>query len=201
MMNYLKFISVFLFELIKGNIVKISFLIIAVLSFIYAGTFEQDIKMHNVVSLTNHNNNYIYLCSTERNGEISYDVVESEKLIPIKDGIISTKSYAEANVLLWALFVISFMIPLIGTFIEDGWEVEDHWLEAFSTLIHCEEENGEFYYIALGRLIEKTNKQVSRGYRITNQLNISGFRQLYRCPKFQTKSKRRESILNKIGIN
>ena len=67
-------------------------------------------------------------------------------------------------------------------------------------MIYCEEENGNFYYFALGRLIDKRNKQVSRSYSITRELGIDGFRDLYRCPKYQTKTQKRETLLNKIGI-
>jgi hypothetical protein len=113
------------------------------------------------------------------------------------------KSYNGFNILFWVLFGILTVILIICTFVNDddiGWEIEDSWITAFTTLIYCEEENGYFYYFALGRLISKTDKQISRSYRMTSELHIDGFRDLYRCPKFQTKTQKRETLLNKIGI-
>jgi hypothetical protein len=95
-------------------------------------------------------------------------------------------------------------VLIITTFSNDDdihWEFQDAWKEAFTTLIYCEEEGGEFYYFALGRLISKTDRQVGRRYSIADELRVDGFRDLYRCPKYQTKTQRRETLLNKIGIN
>jgi hypothetical protein len=61
-------------------------------------------------------------------------------------------------------------------------------------------KNSVFYYFALGRLIEKRNNQISRHYNANRELKIGGFRDLYRCPKYQTKKQKRETLLNNIGI-
>jgi hypothetical protein len=67
-------------------------------------------------------------------------------------------------------------------------------------LIYCEEEDGFFYYFALGRLISKRDTQISRYYKPNRELKINGFRDLFICPKYQTKKSKRETLLNKIGI-
>ena len=206
MMNYLKFTLVFILELVRKNIIKTIFLTAAITTFIYAGTFEDDVNSYDVATVVKVDSNYIYVCRTIHDGQIKYENIWNEKEIPIKDGKIYISSYSFANGFIWVVFGISSLILIIGTIIgrnddDIGWEIGECWDEAFSTLIYCEEENGEFYYFALGRLISKRDRQVSRNYHITSELKINGFRELYRCPKYQTKTQRRETLLNKIGIN
>ena len=204
-MGYLKFILTLLFELIRTNIVKTIFLTVAIISFNLAGTFPDTTDTYNVVAETKVENTYIYVYETISDNKVHYDNLWQEgKPLEVKNGIISMKSYNGLNALFWVLFGISVAVITVCTFINDddaGWEFGDCWDEAFTTLIYCEEENGEFYYFALGRLISKTDRQVNRRYSITNELRIDGFRDLYRCPKYQTKTQKRETLLNKIGIN
>lgn len=205
-MDYLKFTLTFLLELIKTNIVKTIFVIGAITTFMFAGTFKDDVDSYDVAGVVKVDNNYVYVCRTIHDNKIKYENVWDVKEIPIKDGKISVSSYSFANGLLWTIFSILIILLIISTIIgrnddDIGWELEDAWKEAFSTLIYCEEENGYFYYFALGRLISKRDRQVGRNYRITHELSIDGFRDLYRCPEYQTKTQRRETLLNKIGIN
>ena len=205
-MGYLKFTLTFLFELIKTNIVKTIFIIGAITTFMFAGTFKDDVDSYDVASVVKVDNNYVYVCRTIHDNKIKYENVWDVKEIPIKDGKISVSSYSFANGILWSIFSILIILLIIATIIgknddDIGWELEDSWKEAFCTLIYCEEENGYFYYFALGRLISKRDRQIGRNYRITHELGIGGFRDLYRCPEYQTKTQRRETLLNKIGIN
>lgn len=205
-MGYLKFILTLLFELIKTNIVKTIFLVVAIITFMFAGTFKDDVSSYDVATVVKVDNNYVYVCRTIHDNKIEYENIWDVKEMPIKDGKIYISSYSFANGFLWVIFSILTIILVIATIIgrnddDIGWELEDCWGEAFCTLIYCEEEDGYFYYFALGRLISKTDRQVNRRYSITNELRIEGFRDLYRCPKYQTKTQRRETLLNKIGIN
>jgi hypothetical protein len=204
-MGYLKFTLTLLFELIRTNIFKTIYLTLAIISFNLAGTFPDSTDTYNVVAETKVKNTYIYVYETISDNKVKYENIYQEgKPLEVKNGVITTQSYNGFNIFFWVLFVISVIVLVIATFISDddvNWEFQDAWLEAFTSLIYCEEENGEFYYFALGRLISKTDRQVGRNYRITNELRIEGFRDLYRCPKYQTKTQRRETLLNKIGIN
>lgn len=202
-MGHLKFALTFLFELIKTNIVKMIFVIGAIITFMFAGTFKDDVDSYDVATVVKVDDKYVYVCRTIQDNQIKYENIWDKKEIPIKDGKIYISSYSFANGFLWVVFVILSLILIIGSIIgqnddDIGWELGDCWSEAFSTLIYCEEENGYFYYFALGRLISKTDRQVSRSYRITNELRIDGFRDLYRCPKYQTKTQKRETLLNKF---
>jgi hypothetical protein len=191
--------------LIRTNIVKTIFLTVAIISFNLAGTFPDVTDKYKIVAETKVENTYIYVFETISENEVKYDNIWQEgKPIEVKNGVITSQSYNGFNILFWVIFVIMIIILTIATFSPDddiNWESEDAWRESFNSLIYCEEENGEFYYFALGRLISKTDRQISRNYRINQELRIDGFRDLYRCPKFQTKTQRRETLLNKIGIN
>ena len=205
-MGYLKFTLTFLLELIKTNIVKTIFVIGAITTFMFAGTFKDDVDSYDVASVVKVDNNYVYVCRTIHDNKIKYENVWDVKEIPIKDGKINVSSYSFANGFLWVIFSILTIMLIVSTIIgrnddDISWGLEDAWKEAFCTLIYCEEENGYFYYFALGRLISKKDRQIGRNYRITHELGISGFRDLYRCPEYQTKTQRRETLLNKIGIN
>ena len=205
-MGYLKFTLTFLLELIKKNIIKTIFIIVAIVSFRYADTFPDSINTYNVVVETKVKNTYIYVYETISDNKVKYENILSEgKPLIIKDGVIKLPSYNVLNVLFWVISVISVVVLVIAAFVgigddDIGWELEDSWKEAFSTLIYCEEENGEFYYFALGRLISKKDRQISKYYNACVELSIGGFRDLYRCPKYKTKTQRRETLLNKIGI-
>ena len=206
MFKYLKFIFVFLFELVKSNPIKISLMVVSVILFSFAGTIPDSHDKYNIVAETKVENTYIYIYKTISDNKIKYENIWSEgKPADIKNGVITLVSYNGGNYVLWAFFVIIVVILIVAFFMglnddDIGWELEDSWDEAFCTLVYCEEENDVFYYFALGRLISKRNKQVNRGYRITNELHIGGFRDLYRCPKYETKKQKRETLLNNIGI-
>lgn len=205
MISYLKFTFIFLFEVLKTNIVKTLLIIGAVLTFMYAGTFKPDVQEYNVATTVRVDSDYVYVCKTISENKIKYENVWSQSPIPVKDGKIYVSSYAFVNGLMWFLFAILAVILVVGTIIgrnddDIGWELEDCWEEALSTLIYCEEEDGKYYYFALGRLIDKRDNQISRRTRPTSELNLRTFRDLYRCPKYKTKKERREQLLNKIGI-
>jgi hypothetical protein len=193
--------------LIKKNIIKTIFIIVAIIFFHYADTLPDSIDTYKIVAETKVENTYIYVYETISDNKVKYNNIWQEgKPLIIKDGVIKLPSYNGFNILFWVISVISVVVLGIATFVgigddDIGWGLEDAWKEAFSTLIYCEEENGEFYYFALGRLISKKDRQISAYYNACRELSIGGFRDLYRCPKYQTKTQRRETLLNKIGIN
>jgi hypothetical protein len=204
-MGYLKFTLTFLLELIRTNIAKTIFLTLAIVSFNLADTFPDSIDTYKIVAETKVENTYIYVYETISDNKVKYENIWQEgKPLEVKDGVVKLPSYNGFNIFFWVILFISLVVTLIMTFVPDddiNWNFKDAWLEAFTSLIYCEEENGEFYYFALGRLISKRDRQISTYYNASQELSISGFRDLYRCPKYQTKSQRRETLLNKIGIN
>ena len=201
-MKVLKFPFLLLFELVKINILKSISIICAVISFGYAGTFDRTISEYKVISQIKNENTYIYVYEDIENNKVVYKNFCDSKEMPIKDNKIQFDAYNGINILLWVIFGILSLSVLIVSILGDdvGWEFEDCWQEAFSTLIYCELENDVYYYFALGRMIDKRDRQIDRYSCAARTLNISSFRQLYRCPKYKTKRQNRENILNCIGI-
>jgi hypothetical protein len=210
MFNYLKFAFIFLFDLIKSNPVKLIFVAAAITFFSFAGTIPDSHTRYNIIGDMKIENRYLYFYKEIVNNEVKYEYLSYSKPLKVKNDVVVVKSYNDWNYLLWGLFVIITVILIIAFFVGLGdddiaWEIEDSWEEAFSSLIYCEEEDGFFYYFALGRLISKRDTQISRYYygvlsKPNRELKINGFRDLYRCPKYKTKKEKRETLLNKIGI-
>ena len=73
----------------------------------------------------------------------------------------------------------------------NNWEFGDCCEEAFNILVRCELEEGFYHYIALGRLVGKSQEPL-RYYQ------ADSFSSLLRCPRFKTKTQKRNEILNKL---
>jgi hypothetical protein len=209
MSKLLKFTLIFLFDLIKSNPIKLILVAAAITLFSFAGTIPDshdtykivsDVKVQSITDST-----YIYIYETISDNKVKYENIWSEKPLDVKNGVLSITSYHGANYVLWGFFITLTIILIVAFFIglgddDIGWEIGDSWEEAFCSLIYCEEEDGVFYYFALGRLINKRDTQIGRYYKATRELGITGFRDLYRCPKYQTKKEKRETLLSKLGI-
>jgi hypothetical protein len=201
--EYLKFILVFIFTFIRKNKLKTIFTILALICYNYAGTFKDDVEIHEIAATLKVDNNNIYIYRSLEENKIKYKAITASNDIIIKNGKIYKSSYAVTNVLLWVCFIIILAHICVFTFMTDddlNWEFEDCWEKALSSLVYCEEENGEFYYFALGRLLDKRDTQIVRYNNATKALKFYSFGDIYRCPKFETKSKRREKNLKKLGI-
>ena len=74
-MGYLKFTLTFLLELIKTNIVKTIFVIGAITTFMFAGTFKDDVDSYDVAGVVKVDNNYVYVCRTIHDNKIKYENV------------------------------------------------------------------------------------------------------------------------------
>ena len=64
MFKYLKFIFVFLFELVKSNPIKLSLIVVSVILFSFAGTIPDSHDKYNIVAETKVENTYIYIYKT-----------------------------------------------------------------------------------------------------------------------------------------
>jgi hypothetical protein len=79
-----------------------------------------------------------------------------------------------------------------------SWELKKCYVKSLTTLVYCELEDGIYYYMVMGRLICKNDK-IIHGYHISN-LGVNSFFEIYRLPKFSTKTMKRENNLQKLGI-
>jgi hypothetical protein len=93
MFKYLKFIFVFLFELVKSNPIKLIFVVAAITFFSFAGTIPDSHDKYEIVGQTKVENTYIYIYKTISDNKIKYENIWSEgKPADIKNGVITLAS-------------------------------------------------------------------------------------------------------------
>lgn len=205
--NYLKFFLIFLYTLIKDNIVKSICLAISITIFQFAGTFSDGEYIKDVVQEIEVNGDYLYVSEKITNDDnITYELNDFKEPQKVENGKLIYYEYSQINVLMWALFAFSTFIVGLMTILgwsgedDSGWHSNESYKNAISKIIYCVEENGIFYYMSFGRLLSKRDNQLSR-YDICRSLGIRSLSDIRFCPKFQTKTQKRENLLTKIGIN
>ncbi len=206
----LKFFLLFLFDVIKTNPAKIIFLVICLFSFSKAGTYADVKESYTIVDslkVKEHNGiNHLYITAALDNNKLKYDLLSSTTPLKIVNGKYEYMAYSDVNLGFWVAFWISLAFLVIAFFMGLGdddisWEIPKCWQGSFASMIICEEENGKFYYMCLGRLLIVRDQVYNTSYRsMYHDFNIRGFRDLNLYPKFQTKQNKRQSKLDKLGI-
>jgi hypothetical protein len=203
-MSYLKFLLNFFKYLVIINPFKILLLILSIISYQFIDTFQGEWEKYDVVATGKHGNDFIYVIQVDYKDD-GYDVIKSETEKNIKEGQISIWDYNDVNILFWILFIVPLIVLCIGTIIgvihdddDVSWELKKCYVKSLTTLVYCELEDGIYYYMVMGRLICKKDK-IIHGYHISN-LGVNSFSEIYRLPKFSTKTMKRENNLQKLGI-
>ena len=201
MKRLLLFPFILLYNLITGNMLKIIWTILAIIGFSCSQFYkEDDIEKKTAKYVAKVDNKYTYFFLA---GDDSYSTIVTDKPLKNNTYIYTTTQgeYIFLQVLGWFsifILVVCFFIGLGGD--EDAaWEIDKVFQESLNFLIECEFEDSKFIYIAVGRLLGKTDRQLYRGYgdNIAEQLNIRNFTDILNCPKFKTKSQKRSELLNK----
>ena len=189
-----KFYILYILDLIKCNKVKSISIIIAIVSFYFvsysnfSGIFDKEKNEFKIVSQAKIENSYLYIVETISDNEIQYTLKEFKEPQIIKDNKLQTYRYHFGNSLIWGAF---------------GWEFSVSFQNTIYKMISCEEDDGKFYYIALGRLIGTKNEQIpprSTACDFCCELKIEKLSNLKKCPKFKTKQQKRDYLLNKLGV-
>jgi hypothetical protein len=198
------FLSV-IWQLIATNPIKITTLVIAIVSFKYAGSFQNGTYKQPVVAEFNDNSTWVYLVRNENNST-GYDVMTSTTKEKLVDGSIVLDDYNDLNVLFWVFFAISSLIFSITTFIgwingdsDVSWDLGGCLEKSLNNIIYCELEDGIYYYMAFGRLIGKSKTQINPR-RVADHFNTYSLSDLRKCPKFATKTQNRNNLLDRLGI-
>jgi hypothetical protein len=194
-----------LWFIFSKNLVKFALLVTAFVSFFFAGTLPEVTYKKEVLVEHKQGPDFIYIVR-DKDKETGYDILVSQVKHQLSDdNYLSVEEFNELNVLIWLLFGICLVSLSIGTILgingddDIGWVIKDCKEMAVNNLVRCELEDGVYYYMALGRLLGKSNTQV-RGATIRH-FGIHCLSDLKRCPKFITKEAKRNNILKKIGIN
>lgn len=195
-----------IYELISKNVTKSIFLAIALTTLYFSYNVDKEMTTTNRVYAQfidgkNHTN---YVINSGNN----YSVKEFDKPLKITNHTITYKEMSDTRFVLLVIFWIAIIFLVIAFFMglgsdeEISWEFKDCWLNALSTLIVCELEDGQYYYMVLGRLVYKSDRlyEKYRSDKLIERFNIYGFRDLMNYPKFKTKTETRNSKLDKLGI-
>jgi hypothetical protein len=204
-MSYLKIVFNFIKYLIIENPIKVLMLVGAFISFQYAGTLPGNWVYYDLVSEIKDGNTYVYVIESQGTDN-NYDIYTSDKKEVIKNDQFRLWDYHDGNILLYIIFGILIFIVSVGTIIgllnnddDIGWDFEECYERTINNLIYCELEDGVFYYMALDRLIGKSNTQIA-SRRISDHFNVYSLSDIRKCPKFSTKTQNRNNLLDKLGI-
>lgn len=194
----LKFIKLFLYNLSKIHYGILIWLIINISVFIIGLNISPNVKSFNIKKEVKIENKYLYIYEKAIESKIDYDIISSDVELEIKDGIYKKSKMSDIKVALVSLSIVSAFILFLHIIME-GLEIDNANYEALSSLISCEIENEKFYYISCGRLIGIRNEIINQKYcQISREFGINNFEKIRRCPVFKTKQQKREFILNKI---
>lgn len=206
-MSYLKLILNFIKYLIIENPIKLIMTVASVIAFNFAGTISGENVYYNLVSQVKDGNTYVYVVNSHSKSDNGYEVITSDKPEVIKNGQLQVWDYNDANVLLYIIGGILTLIVLIGTIVglindddEISWDFEGCYQRSISTLIYCELEGDTYYYMIMGRLIDKRKDQIRYTSNVAREMRIFNMSDVYRLPKFSTKTQKRNNNLDKLGI-
>lgn len=201
MKRLLLFPFVFLYNTIKKNILKTIWIALAIIGFHFSQGYSEDvIESKTATHVIKTGKNYIYFFDA---GDNRYSTMVFNR--PLKNNTYVYKDtqgeYIWLQALGWVSLIVLVICFIIGISGDDtaAWEFDECFEKSLSFLIDCEFEDNKFYYFALGRLIRKSDRQVSDHYRnMANELNIHSFSDILNCPKFMTRSQRRGKLLDEL---
>ena len=180
----------------------------AVVAFNFAGTLPGENEYHNLLSQVKDGNTYVYVVNSSGKSDNGYEVYTSDKPEVVKNGQLQLWNYNDANIILYIVGGILTLIVLIGTIVglandddEISWDFEGCYQRSISTLIYCELEGDTYYYMIMGRLINKRKDQIRYTSNVAREMRIFDMSDVYRLPKFSTKTQKRNNNLDKLGIN
>ena len=195
-MSYLKLIFNFVKYSIISNPAKIIMIVLSTIAINWAGTLKGEYDYIHVTKQFKDGDTYVYISKDSDN---DYEVYTSDKQ-ELKNGKIPVWDEPDGKILLWILSVIMIIIVSIGTIVgalsdddEVAWDFSDAYENALHSLIYCEYEDGNYHYMIMGRLIEIRKNR-------TRHFDINRLSDVYRLPKYSTKTQRRNNILDKLGI-
>lgn len=208
-MSYLKLVLNFIKYLVIKNPIKLLMVVGAIVTFNYAGTIPGGYEYYDIAAQAKDGNTNIYVIRSHDGGENPYDVISSNKDEKVENNRLVYYDYHDGNIFLWIIFgILSLLITIftiIGLANDDdeiiGWEIEDCYTLSISTLIYCELEGDTYYYMIMGRLIEMRKDQLRYTSNVAREMRIFNMSDVFRLPKFSTKTQKRNNNLDKLGIN
>jgi len=196
----------FIFTFVSKNIFKVILTITAITCFYIShipSIYNDGATTSTLLKSFKYNKTDYYII--EQNDNLS--IKEFDKPVTVSGNKIT---YAELNdsyiLLTMAFYAIIFMLITItikGIVDDDddvSWELRDCLMRSMSMFITCEIEDGKYYYMAFGRLINISDRLVDKSYHsnICYSFGIVYPLDFFNYPKFKTKRENRNFKLDKI---
>ena len=199
MKNIILFPIIYLLNFIKINKVKSIAIKLIILLTPILNSIEDRKEVTHVIKEFKHESNFCYLYYDDGNLKMK------TRTIPFKltknNNIIEYK-YNDANIVVWLAYVICFLMVVVGIFANDdemNYELGKVFSRTVSFFTKCEVEDGKFYYYFGDKLIGENNQKRSDS-NIAYYYNITSLTVLNNCPEWKSIQRKRENILNKLGI-
>jgi len=185
------------FALLKGLFVKNPFkavvLVFCIVFWHYAGTFKPQKSETLIYHEFVHDGQWF--------GVYGYDpdvfvLNEKPKLVGKEKNMYVSHNEHPANVLLWFGFGLTLLFIIIGSFIEDGWGLDDVMRDGLSVFVRCDIEDGAYVYTVFGRLLAKYKNPVDN----VTFYQLRSVSSILSLPKYETKMSKRDRLLRIIGI-
>ena len=190
-MRLLFFPIAFVRELLASNPFKTVFVVLGIIFYSYAGKLPQV------------RNEATFYHQLELNGKwvgIYGDDFET-MVFDSKPKLINGKTYVyynyhPGNAFLYFGLVLVVIFVVVGSFVNDGWELNYVFGSSVSIFVRCDIEDGVYVYTIFGRLLAKYTTQCDTTIfndlrRVTRILGL---------PKYETRMSKRERLLRKLGL-
>jgi len=190
-MKAILFPFVYLFELIRINIVKTIMIVITSILFAYAGTIPDQTHERVILKEMQIGGEWVYLYDSS-DGIEAYSQRKRGTLVGKDKNIYRWKEYAGGNAGLWIGFIILTIVTIVTMCVDEGrWDFDEVFDEATKNFVKCEIEDDVYVYTIFGRLITKERYQTSR-------FSIYSIKDITMLPKYKLRSEKREDKLNQI---
>jgi len=200
------FVLLYIFNLVRKNIIKNIALILVIVIAPYLNSIKDTRKEYKIDYKYQKEGQYFYVTKKIENNETKYKLLKFTKKLPvggikfpqIKNGKIISYSYNDLNILIWVVFVILCLFPIVGIFIkyddDIGFDFTKVFQATISYYITCELEEGIYYYFYKDRFLGKSEKPlyieytyIARAFRLDNMTMVRN------CPVWKTKTQNRVS--------
>lgn len=185
----------FILTLIKNNPWKVFFLGICILSGYLMFNVESLKFESNIILKFEDAGKYHYIIKDDD----SYSIKSYEKEVKSTDSKLHYEGLHPVAAVSFIVFLVISIVIFIVTLTsidndEVGWQISESWNDAKMSLVRCEIEDDIYYYHYRGKLLVKSEQQLSSSQiqnRLTDHLNL--------LPDFPgTKKERRDKKLKEL---
>jgi hypothetical protein len=194
------YISVWIYYFFMFNIIKLTCLIIIILSsiFLYKYQLPDSIEKTKIVNQTKIEEYYVYTYKEIKENKVEFNNLTYENPQKVVNNYLITKSYNAINILVWSLLIISFFTFLIVGFLNDWFDLHQSFRETAFKFIKMEFEDEFYHYTLFDKLLIKSKKNLNKSEVKGLLYNYDGLLDLKFQPTFISKTEIRERKLNTL---